>query len=281
MATVFPFNKIPTIPLKILSVLLPVFLKQKKFLNKIVDNLQQKVDGLSKTAKCGDAQILAIRQDLEQLQQLVNNIQRIANLLQPISSGLQTATTVANILIPISLAIPSVVGVPEGPKEQTISALAELLQNISVILNILNGIVSAINEINGRVNSIVSAAQSKLNSVCNEDDANSSVDPGSDESEVSTSDNQGLSNFELNNRYTSEFYREVNVSNEDLQGRIDQIQNLLDEQLSVLDNLIESPSSVLRGAGAPNPNLGKSGDYYIDTNTQTVYGPKPSQNSWR
>ena len=90
MATVFPFNKIPTIPLKILSVLLPVFLKQKKFLNKVIGELQQKVDGLSKTATCGDVEINAIKQDLEQIKQLVENIQRIANLLQPITNGLQT-----------------------------------------------------------------------------------------------------------------------------------------------------------------------------------------------
>lgn len=278
MATVFPFNKIPTIPLKILSVLLPVFLKQKKFLNKVIGELQQKVDGLSNTATCGDAEINAIKQDLEQIKQLVENIQRIANLLQPITNGLQTATTIANILIPISLAIPSIVGVPEGPKEQTISALAELLQNIAVILNILNGIVSTINDINERVNSIVSLAQSKLNSVCNGDDF--SIDSGYDVLQVSTTSNTGISNPALNNFYNSEFYRDVNVSDEDLQGRIDQIQNLLNEQLSVLDNLIETPSTVFKGTGFPDINLGKIGDYYINTDTQQVYGPKPTQNSW-
>ena len=277
MATVFPFNKIPQIPLKILPVLLPVFLKQKKFLNKTIEDLQQKVDGLSKTVTCGDAQILAIKQDLEQLQQLIQNIQRIANLLQPITTGLQTATTIANILIPVSLAIPSVIGVPEGPKEQTISALAELLQNIAVILNILNTIVSTINDINNRVNSIVSIAQAKLDSVCNGD---TNIDPNSLPSQVSTTSTPGLTNPRLNTQYPSEFYRDVNVSDEDLQVRIDQIQELLDEQLSVLDNLIESPSSVRRGSGAPAANLGNIGDYYIDTNTQTVYGPKSTQNSW-
>ena len=74
MPTFFPLNKIPTIPLKILSVLLPVFFKQKKFLNKVIGELQQKVDGLSKTATCGDVEINAIKQDLEQIKQLVENI---------------------------------------------------------------------------------------------------------------------------------------------------------------------------------------------------------------
>lgn len=272
MATVFPFNKIPQLPLKILSVLLPVFLKQKKFLNKVIGELQQKVDGLSKTATCGDAEINAIKQDLEQIKQLVENIQRIANLLQPITNGLQTATTIANILTTVSLAIPAVIGVPEGPKEQTLSALAELLQNIAIILNILNTIVSTINDINNRVNSIVSVAQDKLDSVCN-DNTNSDTNNGIDSNFLP-------SQVSLTNQYPSEFYREINVSDDDLQNRIDQIQSLLDEQLNVLDNLIEAPSTVLRGNGLPNNELGKIGDYYIDTNTQTVYGPKSTQNSW-
>lgn len=280
MATVFPFNKIPTIPLTIVSVLLPAFLKQKKYLNKLVSDIEQKVEGLSKNVSCDDAEINSIKQDLTNLQQVVQNIQRISNLLQPISSGLQTATTIANIVIPIQLAIPSVVGVPEGPKEQLILALAELLQNITVILNILNNIVSSINNINDQVTGIVSLAQSKLNSICNNTESDISSTNGNLESQVSTIDQEGLQSPELNSEYPSEFYRDINVSNDDLQNRIDQIQNLVDEQLNVLQNLVEAPSIVITDAGRPEADLGKVGDYYIDTNTQTVYGPKPTQNSW-
>jgi hypothetical protein len=66
-----------------------------------------------------------------------------------------------------------------------------------------------------------------------------------------------------------------------LQDRIDTIQTLLDEQLNVMSNLQEAPSKVLLGTGTPSLDLGKIGDYYIDTDTQTVYGPKPTINSWR
>lgn len=269
MAAVFPFNKISTIPLTVLSALLPAFLKQKESLNNVIGNLQQKISGLSKTASCNDSEISSIKQDLDQIKKLVENIQQLSNLLQPISSGLQTASTIANILIPIQLAIPAVVGVPDGPKEQLLIALADLLQNITVVLNMLNTIVSNINQLNTTVSNVVSDTQEKINSICN--DAESNNNP---------TNQDALSDPELNLEYPSEFYREINVSDEDLQNRIDQIQSLLDEQLNVLDNLIEAPSTVLRGNGLPNNELGKIGDYYIDTNTQTVYGPKSTQNSW-
>jgi hypothetical protein len=48
-----------------------------------------------------------------------------------------------------------------------------------------------------------------------------------------------------------------------------------------MSNLQEAPSKVLLGTGTPSLDLGKIGDYYIDTDTQTVYGPKPTINSWR
>lgn len=286
MATVFPFNKISTLPLTILSVLLPTFLKQKNLLNKNINSLQQKIDGLSKNVSCNDAEISSIKQDLEQLTRSIAGIQQLANLLQPIEDGLRIASTTANILLPIQLAIPSVIGVPEGPKEQLITALAELLQNITVVLNMLNTVVSNINDINTNVSNIVSAAENTISSICNNSDTTdlsnlSSQQQLNTSQQISTVDRPALPNIELNFDYPSEFYRDVNVSDDDLQIRIDQIQNLIDEQLNVLDNLIELPSKVLRGTGQPNNNLGNVGDYYIDVETQIVYGPKNTQNSWQ
>lgn len=276
MATVFPFNKIPQIPLSIISVLIPVFIQQKKILNKLNSDLQQKVDGLSKNATCGDAEINAINNDIEQLKKVAINIQALANLLQPISSGLKTAVTVANILIPIQLAIPAIVGVPEGPKQQLLTALAELISNITVVLNMLNTIVSEISNINNQNQTVISLAESKIKSVCN--DPISTL--ASDSLQVSSTNLQGIADIQLNSEYPSEFYNDINVSDSDIRDRILQIQELVSEQQNVLQNLIEAPSKVITGTGAPSEELGNIGDYYVDTNTQTVYGPKTSQNSW-
>jgi len=63
--------------------------------------------------------------------------------------------------------------------------------------------------------------------------------------------------------------------------------NLLDVQTT--NNLIDvqavgargpKGSSVLKGSGAPAANLGLSQDYYLDSVTHFLYGPKPSDTAW-
>ena len=39
-------------------------------------------------------------------------------------------------------------------------------------------------------------------------------------------------------------------------------------------------SQILSGGGAPESDLGAIGDYYLDTNTNELYGPKSQENGW-
>jgi hypothetical protein len=54
---------------------------------------------------------------------------------------------------------------------------------------------------------------------------------------------------------------------------------LVDEQIITLDLGITGPqgprgTSLISGAGEPNVSIGIDGDYYIDTNTSELYGPR-------
>lgn len=54
---------------------------------------------------------------------------------------------------------------------------------------------------------------------------------------------------------------------------------LVDEQIVTLDLGITGPqgprgTSLISGAGEPNISIGIDGDYYIDTNTSELYGPR-------
>ena len=49
---------------------------------------------------------------------------------------------------------------------------------------------------------------------------------------------------------------------------------MVTEQLNVLQNLKEAPSKVLSGIQTPITDIGDIGDYYIDTDSQLIYGPK-------
>ena len=266
MATVFPFDRIPKIPVTVLTALLPIFLKQKSLLNKIASKLEQRVDSLSTSTSCGDAQVTSIKHDLDQLRKVAENLQRVADFVDPLSVALRTAATTANVIVGIQLLIPAVPGVPEGPKTQLLTASAELIQNVAATLNILNTIITGITYASKRVNSVVAVAESKLNSICN--DAEVVFNGADTERDI------------LASLYPSEFYSDVNVSGLDIDNRLDEIQRLVDSELNVLDNVNEAPSKVFRGAGPPQNALGTIDDYYIDTVTQQVYGPKTNQNSW-
>ncbi len=85
---------------------------------------------------------------------------------------------------------------------------------------------------------------------------------------------------DYNDFLPTEFYTEFNVSEQDLDFRSDTIEEVLKQQLDLLKSIQEAPSQVIQGAGVPNAVIGKAGDYYIDTQTQQIYGPKPSINSW-
>lgn len=112
-------------------------------------------------------------------------------------------------------------------------------------------------------------AISKVSAVCNTDGQSDYEIPDFG-SNLSNSNN--ISDY--NDLVLTEFYNEYNVSDSDLQGRSDTIKFLLEQQQNLLTSLQEAPSAVYRKAGIPDNSIGKAGDYYIDTNTDTVYGPK-------
>ena len=48
----------------------------------------------------------------------------------------------------------------------------------------------------------------------------------------------------------------------------------------MLTDLIEQPDRVIYGTIIPTEAEGFVGDYYINTDTKTIYGPKNSDNTW-
>ena len=86
--------------------------------------------------------------------------------------------------------------------------------------------------------------------------------------------NDELLNLEYTDDVPTQFYTELNVSDEDITSRLLLIEQLVTEQLNVLQNLKEAPSKVLSGIQIPITDIGDIGDYYIDTDSQLIYGPK-------
>ena len=77
----------------------------------------------------------------------------------------------------------------------------------------------------------------------------------------------------------SEFYTEINVGIEDLKAQVSSIEDIVEQQQSLLKSLQEAPAQSYSGDKPPETDLGKPGDYFIDTVNKNIYGPKTS-NGW-
>jgi hypothetical protein len=85
---------------------------------------------------------------------------------------------------------------------------------------------------------------------------------------------------DYNDLVGTEFYTEENVSEADLAARSTTIEELVTQQRNLLTSLQEAPSKVYQADGVPAGDLGKLGDYYIDTTTSKIYGPKLAITDW-
>ena len=118
---------------------------------------------------------------------------------------------------------------------------------------------------------VLTTAIAKLNTVSDDDI----------ELNIPTNISTGLNtDTNYNDLIPTEFYNESNVSEDDLTQRSNSIEQLVDQQRNLLTSLQEAPSQVYRGNGNPLPNLGKIGDYYLNTSNNVSYGPKISDNDW-
>jgi len=72
----------------------------------------------------------------------------------------------------------------------------------------------------------------------------------------------------------TEFYTETNVSTNDMKKYLDTVNKLVESQQDLLTSLQEAPAQSYTGTTPPDNSLGKSGDYYVDTSENKIYGPK-------
>ena len=269
MAVAFPFDQITNKPGAAIN-------KLQTALNKVIAKLNQKVSeaigksgALSKNILCNDPRVKDLKQILRQIQQYITQIQNILRILNIVIPILATAAQIASVLINGQLANP----VPSPPVVgQTIAVQNELVANIAKALTQASVIVTAVNAAVSVASALLGPVINKLSSICN-----------TETFEVNQTTQNALdNNTEFVITSDSEFYRTVNVSQEDIDLREDLIVQLQEQQRSLLTDLLEAPSRVIIGSGTqpPDADRGKTGDYFINQTTRTIYGPKVSDTEW-
>ena len=263
MAVAFPFDQITSKPGAAIN-------KLQTALNKVIAKLNQKVaeaisksNILPKTISCSDPRINELKKILQQIQRYIAQIQNILRILNIVIPILTVAAQIASVLINAQLAnpvpSPPAVGQVIAVQNELVANIAKALTQASIILGIVNGAVAV-------ASTLIAAVINKLSSICN-----------SETFEVSQTTQNAIDPATIE----SEFYQLINVSQEDIDLRKDLIVQLQQEQRSLLD-LLEAPSNVIIGTSNQQPasDQGKQGDYFINQNTRTIYGPKISDTEW-
>lgn len=251
--------------------------KLQTALNKLVDQLTQRVtEAVTDSAKlsdridCNDPRVKKIKALLLAIQQIIQKIQEVLRILQIVVPALTVAAQIAATLISIQLATP----LPSPPaivqtlavQNELIATIVGALKQASIIITVVNGSVMV-------GSSLLASVINKLSSICNNE-----VFTVSQETKLAI---DALNN-EIINYTPSQFYNIKNTSIEDLDNRENLIQQLNQKQLSIIENLLEMPSKIIRltETNAPATDLGKTGDFAINENTKVIYGPKLSDTDW-
>lgn len=272
-----PLDIIPKLPSKaVVEVMKRVDKETDKLLDTVTKTVQDSIK-LPSNVDCNDPRVKKIKEQLSDIQSQITKIQesvpKIQTTINSIKAIVTTAAAIKTTITAAQLANP--VTAPLFIAQQLTAIQDATIVNALESLKLFSSLPNTLTSKLSSVTPPLLSALSKVSSVCSGD---------VDEFELPTMsglDSAGLDSVDdYNDLVATEFYTEFNVSDADLDNRADAIQQLLEDQQNLLQSLQEAPSKVYQDSGVPPSALGKVGDYYIDTDTQTVYGPKPTQNSW-
>jgi hypothetical protein len=261
-------------------------------LDLVVDQTNQTIKDsvkLPTNVKCDDPRVQNIKQNLENIQSLITqvqqNIPKIQSAITAVNTIVSTAQGIKSAIAAAQLANP--VTAPVYIATQTEAIQNQLIVNAIEAVKPLQALPKQIESKIIMLMPILIAAISKLNTITDDDvELNVPSIPTDDDAELNVSSILTDDDVELNmdtNYYDlipTEFYNELNVSDDDLTQRSNLIEQLVDQQRNLLTSLQEAPSQVYKQEGNPPPELGKIGDYYLNTSNNVSYGPKITDTDW-
>ena len=286
-----------TIPSIAIQKLIPIVDTQIMKMFDISSYIEIAINSLPLNVKCNDPKVRDIKQQLDNVKQLILNINKIKKAMNTLSTSFNIISNVASTVEIIQLAIPAVPGVPQGPFAKLANIASTLGKNCKSSGKCLSSILSSIDLAVSKLESVLAFAIMKLTSICTNETFSVSANVQDEliklsEQSKSKSSNSvlaiaaGLNSTALGSNsgefagYNSKFYNEYNVSQDDLDALQTIVYDLNELKLTVTDYILEAPTIVHTGSLAPNPELGKIGDFYINTSDNTIYGPKPLDIAW-
>ena len=275
-----PLDFIPKLPGKAVSeVMRQLDIQTDKLAAKVATTVADSIK-LPAGIECNDPRIAKIKSQLTDVQAQIAKVQETIPKIQDtietvkqvisVAQDIKTAISIAQLANPVTAAL-FIAQQLNNIQDATIVNAIESLNQFSTIPDTLTSKLSII------VPPLTSAI-TKLVVACGDNDP--AVTEFSLPSNLMQDSNGNNNNTNYNDLVATNFYNEDNVSDSDLQDRSDSIKELLTQQRNLLTSLNEAPSQVYQQSGIPAGEVGKIGDYYIDTLASNIYGPKPTSNNW-
>jgi septation ring formation regulator EzrA len=278
-AIVPPLDQIPKLPGKAVSFTIKQINTQTDKLLSSVTKIVTDSVKLPINIKCDDPRIAQIKKQLTDIQTQLTTVQaNIPKIQQTADTLKQLVTTAIGIKSSISIAqLANPVTAPLFIAQQLTAIQDATIVNAIESLKQFSAIPASLTSKLQTIVPPLIGAITKVSGICNGNIDNLELP-------IDVIDN-GINNITnttdtTNDLVATEFYTEKNVSQSDLDDRADTIELLLSQQQDLLTSLLEAPSKVYQDYGIPANDLGKLGDYYIDLDSQTVYGPKLSSTNW-
>jgi hypothetical protein len=275
-AIVPPLDIIPKLPAKAVNLVIKQLDTQT---DRLLDNVTKTVQDTVKlpvNVKCNDPKIAQIKKQLADIQKQITSIQEAIPKIQTtinsvrqlvgIASGIKTALSVAQLSNPITAPLFIAQQLMAIQDATIVNAISSLSQFSSVPVTLTSKLQTITTPLLGAI--------AKVSNVCNGDVDTLNI------SQDALSNDVLQTEIDYNDLVNTTFYNEENVSDDDLQHRSDTIQQLVEQQQNLLASLQEAPSKVYQALGVPENNLGKLGDYYINLDNQSIYGPKAQSDDW-
>jgi len=259
-----PLDRIPAIPNQLVGIVNSTLSKQLDQLSKtVLDTVEMSIK-LSEETNCDSLETTRLRESLQSVSNQISRLNDIIPIINQVNTAIQGAAAASAAIKAVQLLNP--VTAPA-----VIAAELVTVQN----LTISNAIQASkqLQQIPGQIQSTlqslsadIAEALQNFSNICNNEsfsfieEVNSALDQQDD--------------------LQSEFYQTINVQQADIDDRNELINELIQTQIDLLSSLEEAPSQVFRQSGPPPEEIGKPGDYYVDTQNNVIYGPKLSRGPW-
>lgn len=280
-AIVPPLDIIPKLPAKAVTLVIKQIDTQTDRLLDTVTKTVQDTVKLPVNIKCDDPRITQIKKQLADIQKQITTVQETIPKIQTtintvrqligVAAGIKTALSVAQLANPVTAPLFIAQQLTAIQDATIVNAISSLSQFSSVPATLTSKLQTITTPLLGAI--------AKVSNVCNGDVETLTISQDALSNDALT--NIGLqTGTDYNDLVDTKFYNEENVSDDDLQHRSDTIQQLLEQQQNLLTSLQEAPSKVYQASGTPSNTLGKLGDYYINLDNQSIYGPKLRADDW-